>query len=106
MVQKNLMAVANREEGRAQAQGIRVGNPEEEEGQESCLCRERVKPPFDAGSSRSGSKLQGWPKPMMETGPACGTRGRMVRRPCSGKTVMVGCLADVSVVWKKAVKGG
>lgn len=50
-MQKNLMAVLNREEGRAQVQGIQVGNPEEEEGQESFLCRERVKPSFDAGSS-------------------------------------------------------
>jgi hypothetical protein len=50
-MQKNLMVVSNHEEGRAQVQGIRVGNPEEEEGQESCLCRERVKPSFDAGNS-------------------------------------------------------
>jgi len=72
VMQKNLMAVSNREEGRAQAQGIRVEYPEEEEGQESFLCRERVKPSFDAGSSRSGSKLQGWPKSTTEPVPLAG----------------------------------
>jgi len=68
-MQKNPVVVSNHERGRAQAQGMLSENPEEEEDQESCSHRVRVKPLLERRHSQPGEKLQGWLKSMTETVP-------------------------------------